>query len=299
MKTVQEYLKDYDVEKLIAAYIEKYPVSLNEISEENLTIAETKSMVRDKLRKFILRLQTVETEKSQSGKSYILFAHSAMKERFAEDEYSLVCVQDLFDGKETAQCYAYEYTKQAEIMGFMVSGDAYTQGCIVELLVDVLYEASFFGFEQEELQEDLLQENTKKENREEVCFSHEELMGQLGLEGKEEDEEEQRLQKQAIAAMDEYDIYCREQQINELKKLLEIEECINNLLEGKQILDSEGNLLKTECNVFWSVDDSCLIAEVAGLPGCVADGESKEELCRNVEKSIDLWLEVNRERKQI
>ena len=61
MKTVQEYLRDYDVEKLILAYVEKYPISLYEISEENLTIAETKNMVRDELRKFILRLQAVET----------------------------------------------------------------------------------------------------------------------------------------------------------------------------------------------------------------------------------------------
>jgi len=294
MKTVQEYLRDYDVEKLILAYVEKYPVSLYEISTENLTIAETKSMVRDELRRFILRLQAAETKKSQDGKSYILFAHPAMKERFVDAEYSLVCEQELFDVGETVQYYAYEYTKQDEIMGFMISGAAYTQERIVELLVDVLYEASFFGFKQEELQED-----TEKENREDEYFSHEELMGQLGLVEKEADDKEQQLQKQAIAALDEYDTYCREQEISELKRVLEIEECINNLLERKKISDSEGNLLKTECNVFWCVDDSCWIAEVTGLPGCMADGESKEELCRNVEKSIELWLGVNRERKLI
>ena len=47
----------------------------------------------------------------------------------------------------------YEFTRQEEIVGFLVSDTEFTQREIYEVLADVLYEASFFGYEQERLED--------------------------------------------------------------------------------------------------------------------------------------------------
>ena len=51
-----------------------------------------------------------------------------------------------------------------------------------------------------------------------------------------------------------------------------------------------------ECRVKWSAEDNYYIGEVPDLPGCMADGETIEELCKELEEHIELWLEVNEER---
>ena len=39
----------------------------------------------------------------------------------------------------------------------------------------------------------------------------------------------------------------------------------------------------------------CYIAEVEELPGCIADGETKQEAVCNIDEAIDLWIEVQKE----
>ena len=38
----------------------------------------------------------------------------------------------------------------------------------------------------------------------------------------------------------------------------------------------------------------CYIAEVEELPGCIADGETPQEALGNIDKAIDLWIEVQK-----
>lgn len=51
-----------------------------------------------------------------------------------------------------------------------------------------------------------------------------------------------------------------------------------------------------EYSIKWSEEDKYYIGNVPALPGCMADGETVEELCTELEKCIELWLEVNKER---
>ena len=48
-------------------------------------------------------------------------------------------------------------------------------------------------------------------------------------------------------------------------------------------------------NVFWSVEDSCWIADVPDLRPCSAHGGSRSEALAEAEVAIGLWLEVARE----
>lgn len=53
---------------------------------------------------------------------------------------------------------------------------------------------------------------------------------------------------------------------------------------------------KYEIVIWWSKEDNCYLAEVPELLGCMADGESLSEVTEEIEKSIRLWIEVNKER---
>ncbi len=53
---------------------------------------------------------------------------------------------------------------------------------------------------------------------------------------------------------------------------------------------------KYEVITWWSKEDNCYVAEVPELPGCVADGETLQEVAGAIEESIKLWIEVNTER---
>jgi predicted RNase H-like HicB family nuclease len=52
---------------------------------------------------------------------------------------------------------------------------------------------------------------------------------------------------------------------------------------------------KFEIILYWSDEDQAFIAEVPELPGCAADGTTRQEALANVEIVISEWLETARE----
>lgn len=54
-------------------------------------------------------------------------------------------------------------------------------------------------------------------------------------------------------------------------------------------------MTKYEIVLYWSDEDNAFIAEVPELPGCAADGATRQEALANVEIVIAEWLETARE----
>ncbi len=52
---------------------------------------------------------------------------------------------------------------------------------------------------------------------------------------------------------------------------------------------------KYEIVLFWSRKDQAFIAEVPELPGCMADGATRQEAIANAETVIREWIERARE----
>jgi predicted RNase H-like HicB family nuclease len=54
-------------------------------------------------------------------------------------------------------------------------------------------------------------------------------------------------------------------------------------------------MTKYEIILYWSVDDDAFIAEVPELPGCAADGLTRQEALANAEIVIQEWIETAQE----
>lgn len=47
-----------------------------------------------------------------------------------------------------------------------------------------------------------------------------------------------------------------------------------------------------EVIIYWSEEDQAFLAEVPELPGCMADGRTRQEVVANVEVIISEWIEI-------
>ena len=52
---------------------------------------------------------------------------------------------------------------------------------------------------------------------------------------------------------------------------------------------------KHEVIVYWSEEDGCFVGEMPELPGCMADGRTKQEALSNLERIAEEWIETARE----
>ena len=53
-------------------------------------------------------------------------------------------------------------------------------------------------------------------------------------------------------------------------------------------------MTKYEIILYWSDEDQAFIAEIPELPGCAADGATRQEALENAESVIAEWLETAR-----
>jgi predicted RNase H-like HicB family nuclease len=51
-------------------------------------------------------------------------------------------------------------------------------------------------------------------------------------------------------------------------------------------------MTKYEVIIYWSEEDEAFIAEVPELPGCAADGATRQSALRNVDVVIKQWIET-------
>ena len=49
---------------------------------------------------------------------------------------------------------------------------------------------------------------------------------------------------------------------------------------------------KYEVIIYWSNEDNAFIAEVPELPGCAADGSTRQAALKNVDVVIEEWIET-------
>jgi hypothetical protein len=220
MRTIQEYLKEADMDRLVKEFFKTHPAKYESEDRMNLSVRQIRENMENHLVEYIHRLQSIKILPSEDKKEAILFAHKYLHDGIADVAYSLLHEQELLEKGTEASTYAYEFCSQAEIMGYLVSDADLTQKNIYGLMVDVMWEASFFGYEEEELENErkkLEETITEAESGKVISTTIEELFGERE---EQTDELEEQLYHKCMDAAINYDGYCKKKEMEILRQLL-------------------------------------------------------------------------------
>lgn len=104
---------------------------------------------RQQLADYLKRLVTIEITERQSP--YVFYAYHHVENGIPAPSFALANLTELQHQGDEAPTYSYIYSPHADVMGFLVAENQLTRHYQIELLVEIMHEAAFFGFQQEEL----------------------------------------------------------------------------------------------------------------------------------------------------
>ena len=222
MKKIQHYLKTCDRKSVIDAFLYKHAFSYSSLMSEKLkdvTIGEYVDRVSQNVSDLIDRLISIEP--AQDDEWVLMAVHNP-----SEDDdviFNLYKIEDLYNN-DRPQSYSYAFDKFENALSFFVADNYLTQYYIEDLIVDFLFEVSWTGYEQEELDSVLeeLDETMEdiKENPDRL-IPLEEGLKELGLDFELEvrDEKEEEAWKEYIKDSVKYADICRKIEIEKFKEL--------------------------------------------------------------------------------
>ena len=165
MKNVQQYLRELDKETLISRYL---PLINEEISRKiNKADSPTEAQAiqnryRNVISEYIDRLRNLPIKPSSDGKTGLLYIYLLNGDK-PQKMSKFANLEDILEFGAKAENFSYLACYQEEIVGFYVAETPLTQRCIYDLMIDVMYEASFYGYKDEE-KADLLKSLDEAEN---------------------------------------------------------------------------------------------------------------------------------------
>lgn len=234
MKTIQQYLKEVDKQQLINEYFYTYPINLNDIKniDADASVLEIIARRRKRIEKYIDRLINLKINQPKDEDNCLVFAYKVFKDDWKDTDYAIVEVKEVLEKEINEDTYINNYgcmfTEQEEILAYLIADNALTQNNIYGLLSYILYEASWFGFENEYLEEEKQKlDNAFKEIEEGDLkeFSLEDLKKELQIdtiideditEGMEEKEEE--LTRNIIREISKFNICMFTEELRKIKK---------------------------------------------------------------------------------
>ena len=168
--------------KLWQNYCAKYPIDYESIKNKKLTLQEIQKAHKKNFLAYLKRLCKIKPE-IENCEEWFFFASLLWKD--GEEKISTIyCKQNDILKKKNPKNYAYDFTEFRYILSAKIAPTDLTLRNIYEVLSEILFEASFFGYKQESLQKEkdkLLK--SKKEVEEGKCetFSMEEVMRYCGM----------------------------------------------------------------------------------------------------------------------
>ncbi len=226
MKTVQQHLRELDTDRLLREYLFEHPIEYGLPAFRGLSVSQIEARFAERLRSFVEHLKGLGIKDSPDGSTGIIFACRRMDWLgTGQTDYSLVYEEEALRDGLKAPTYAYDFSEQAEIMGFLVADNEFTQRNIYGLMADVLYEASFFGFNEEfrdEALRDISRTIKNLDKGKTIPSSGLRIMIQTCnyTEPEEEDSEERMLRNDAEMAVMKYNEYCRDKELETIVLLL-------------------------------------------------------------------------------
>ena len=223
MRTVQEYLGELDVQRLLDHFSYDYPIDYELLPRKDLPVSQIKQRYRDRMAQFIDLLRGLAIEKNDGDHIGILFAYKCIGYRNAgrSIDFGLVHADDAVEKGTGAPVYCYELTGLEEIAGFFVADNAFTQKHLYELLSDLLHQASFFGLDKDERKkaiDDALRSFEEAEKEKSIPWEEvkREFQEKYGLEFDEDTPEEQQLRSAAYTAAHAFDEHCMKKEMSSI-----------------------------------------------------------------------------------
>lgn len=220
METVQEVLRNVDEKKLIDYYLSIYPISINDF-DENITIGNAKNYTTYRLHRYIDDLKAIQI-KSDNNKG--IFFISRKEDGTGDNTVTnLVFTSDLKKYGTQAESYAFEFSSQNEIMGWWIADNGLTQTYLLDLLVEIMEEASFFGYKQEGLEKEVsklaisIKEIDKNPGK---SISFDDFKKKFDFD--KQSPEEEKLETKIIQAQIEYSEYSRKKELEEILEKLDL-----------------------------------------------------------------------------
>lgn len=223
MKTVQECLKELDIEKLIDEYLDRDYIRremIKVMKKKDITTKELLARYRRAIREYIEYMRHVPVE--QPEEQGLLYMYQTLPGLIRDDYWhDLVIIPELREKGVDAEDYSYILCSRGEIAGFLVADTKLTQEHLLTLMADVLYEASFFGYTQEDI-DIYLQEEADSEKEDDIPLE-DSMPGSPAYKRREPEarsEEELRLEKIYNQAKYKYAEYLRNKARLEVVKTL-------------------------------------------------------------------------------
>ena len=157
MKTIQEHFREADAGELADAYIFAHPLSFDPSDDIDgtLTVADAYSRYRERVIGLVERIRAVEAVDGMDGCEWVFFVHHVPESDGDDIAVVLAKQDDVLDASRPLIPYGYDFSPIAETAGIPVADTYLTKRNIHEVLLDYMFETSFFGFAQEGLQDAL------------------------------------------------------------------------------------------------------------------------------------------------
>ena len=205
MRTVKEILKEADRDELITAYNFAHPINVFNVKDKGRTVQSLIDGRIEFLNDLMDRLISMPDLESE----YLLYAVHRYEGADDEIDFILTTKDRLTDR------YGMMADSHENIANYRVAETYTTKYYLIELMVHVLFEASWFGPEQEKL--DAFIESLDEEDK---LIEHDEVWG-WEIRKPDEEDFEDAVRKKIADLMVEYNDYCKTSETEQIKKLLE------------------------------------------------------------------------------
>lgn len=221
MKTVQDWLRESNVEELIGTFLYENPINPIMIEDKSRTVAEVIESAKENLRSLIQYLLSLDVTQSEDG---VFFASKTRSNQHPEVCAVLSMRKDILES-ELPQDYAWDFTPWEELMGYGMAETKLTKDHADTVLAQILYDMTFFGMDHEEWKQRTAEiEESLRVSMEEVkagkYHDAEEVFAEFGLHKDEPDEIADELNSKITLAELEYSRHCRKREAKNVRELL-------------------------------------------------------------------------------
>ena len=220
MKTVQEWIRETDIEGLADTYFCEYPIKYERYIASEKTVAEIKDVSSKRFYEFIEQLKSIEPKALSDEERGIFFCHKAYGRDIKNPE-TVLCIESDILKFDKPQTYSWILTDFDEIMGYYIAETETTIKNINGALAQIIYEMTFFGYSQEDIEKERFElEKAAKEADEGKTIPAEKLFADLGIKPQPRDEEDTEMLRKIYTMENEYNQHWLRKEVEKVREKL-------------------------------------------------------------------------------